>query len=804
MRRLSLAVVLALLLASGAVFAGGIYNGGSGGSGSGTVSTGTAGQYAYYGSNGTTVIGTAAPSASAAGSTNQIQYNSSGNLAANSSFVYSGGNLGIGTATPRVSLDDSANTDAFAIPVGTAGARSSSPFLGEIRLNSSIADAEIYIGSTSATGGWGAVSTGGSLDPTGFNAKCDGTTNDVSALNTAISYPSNPGSVLLPANKICGISNTVTLSAANQLWNGQGSTLKILSGSNSGMDITANAVTVANQYLNGNSSGATGILVQGEYDLVGYSNLQNTASHGIDVDGQSSTCGYNRITNNTVGGSGAVGMGANDCQHVAFTGNLVYNSTDEGTNLDNLSHYGRILNFDLISNSGGTGGIGISNSNYIDIGDGSILNQGASLPAISVNNQGGTSYGGMIHDVAMTGDTGCVLLGTSGSYYSQNFIVHGTSCDGTGYAVTIGTSSSNNLYYGNNTGGGAIVDNGTHDIIYGNTGTGTYSFNVNVGATFGASYLNTAAPANGLLVQGNVGIGPTALGSYINLAVNGGLEVGSYAGTATAGLSNGILTSGNVAIGTSVLFSSPSGATLQLGKTAIAENVVGSQALFANNAYFNGTNWVYATTAAAGGLYNDGNLKFFNAPSGTAGSTITNFAGSDIGILVTNNSPPLIAIGTSSVGAGRITLGGLSTGTNADFLCLASDNSVLIQSSACTISQRKLKEHFAPLSDDAVVADLMALKPQQFNFRLTKPTNPDPNATATQYGFVAEEVASVDPKISIFENDMATPKSYRQESIIALLDRGFQIHQKEIEALQGKRLLVEGHKCFFNLLVCAD
>lgn len=1151
-----------------------------------------------------------------------------GTVSIGTGVLYDNGtSVGIGSTSPQVSLDMSQKTDAIAIPVGTTGQRSAAA-LGMVRFNSSIADEEIFIGTSVGTGGWAFNSTGGSLDPTTFGAQCNGTTNDINALNAAVTYLTNPGSILLPANKVCGIGNAVVLSIANQIWDGQGSTLKILSGSNSGIGITANGVTVMRQYMNGNSSGGTGIFVQGTYDVVSNSNIQSTAVHGIVADGQSSSCGYNRFTNNTVGNVGSVGMGANDCQHVSFSGNLVYNSANEGNNLDNLSHYGRILNFDLIGNNGGTGGIGQSNSNYTVVGDGSILNQGNSLPAISVNNQGGTSVGGMIHDVAMVGNTGCVLLGTFGSFFTQNFVVHGTSCDGTGYALSIGTGSSNNLYYGNNTGGGAIIDNGTHDIIYGNTGTGTFSFNVNVGGTFGASYLNIAAPSNGLIVQGvvgigtssvfdqfnvrtvqngvfdvahdtsmgsptvvvktvndtnsadepwrleasqyyfsiggvgigaasivnklevngaasigytniaaptnglavlgatgigttsvfdqfnirtvangildvahdtslgnptvvtktvndlnsvdepwrleasqyefsignvgigtaavsfplqvqgtisatqydvsgtqiaasnlsngttgtgsimlaasptttgtftaaaaifsgavavgassvfdqfnvrpvanavfdighdtsmgtptlvakavndtnsvdepwrfeasqydfsigNVGIGTTSpnrllevsgnsvasdqgirisysthpttyygelvqhwdgassgfnynfnivdadtgynatalaikpngnvgigvttpsfplqingtvsatqydvsgtqiaasnlsngttgtgsvvlaaaptftgspilatpsatslgigtasLGTNVNLAVNGGALIGSYANTKTATLSNGLYVSGNVGVGTSSLASSPSGAFEQVGNNAFIQNVVNSQALFSSNAYFNGA-WSYYTAGTAGGVYYDGSLKLFNAPSGSAGGTITNFAGSDIAIIITNSSPPQIAIGTSSTGAGRITLGGITTGTNADFLCLAADLSVLLQTTPCTISQRKLKENFEIVQGDTAMKDILALNPQQFNFKPTKPANKDPNATATQFGFIAEEVAAVDPRLAVYEDDMKTPKSYRQDSMISILVKGMQTQQHEIDDLRAQ-LRLKPHAC---------
>jgi hypothetical protein len=161
-----------------------------------------------------------------------------------------------------------------------------------------------------------------------------------------------------------------------------------------------------------------------------------------------------------------------------------------------------------------------------------------------------------------------------------------------------------------------------------------------------------------------------------------------------------------------------------------------------------------------------------------------------------------ITFALTPIGTGKIRLNGLTTGTNADFLCVDASGNILEQASACTISQRDLKENFVEVSGVAAIDDLMALKPTQFNFKDT--ANGDPNADKTQYGFIADEVASVDPKLAIYENDMKTPKSYRQEAIIALLVKGFQEQQKKLEAITGEKMVVVGHKCFFNLLVCAE
>ena len=70
--------------------------------------------------------------------------------------IASGGNIGIGTTMPGVSLDISQRTDAIALPVGTTGQRPTASN-GMIRYNSTTPDLEAYI-----NGAWQVLTTGGS------------------------------------------------------------------------------------------------------------------------------------------------------------------------------------------------------------------------------------------------------------------------------------------------------------------------------------------------------------------------------------------------------------------------------------------------------------------------------------------------------------------------------------------------------------------------------------------------------------------------------------------------------------------
>ena len=69
-----------------------------------------------------------------------------------------------------------------------------------------------------------------------------------------------------------------------------------------------------------------------------------------------------------------------------------------------------------------------------------------------------------------------------------------------------------------------------------------------------------------------------------------------------------------------------SNATLRVGSWAFMENVVGTQAMFSRNAYYDGT-WKYANTGYATAIrMNDdsstGDIRFHLSPSGTAGGTL--------------------------------------------------------------------------------------------------------------------------------------------------------------------------------------
>jgi hypothetical protein len=161
-----------------------------------------------------------------------------------------------------------------------------------------------------------------------------------------------------------------------------------------------------------------------------------------------------------------------------------------------------------------------------------------------------------------------------------------------------------------------------------------------------------------------------------------------------------------------------------------------------------------------GNVYIPGTVTL-NGPLSTAGSTVMK----------------------NLTASGTVTFSGVTTGTNTDFVCMSAGGVLTLQTSACTISSLRFKENVEDMEGSA---EQSIGKMRVASFQMKDTNNKDPNARSKQIGLIAENIAQVAPECAIYEDDMKTPKSYRQECVIALLVKATQEQAKEIAELKAR------------------
>ncbi len=198
-----------------------------------------------------------------------------------------------------------------------------------------------------------------------------------------------------------------------------------------------------------------------------------------------------------------------------------------------------------------------------------------------------------------------------------------------------------------------------------------------------------------------------------------------------------------------------------------------------------------AGTAHVMAINNSGSYLFGNGARGSFDLSLSRDAAGvlDIGTGADKSTAGSAKM-TNLTASGVIRFAGVTTGTNTDFVCMASGGVLTLQTSACTISSLRFKEHVRPFIGNALTK-IEALEVDSFNMERTAEPNPDPNFGAMQIGLIAENIAKVLPACAIYENDMSTPKSYRQECVIAMLIKGEQELIAQNTELKARLLKVE-------------
>lgn len=257
----------------------------------------------------------------------------------------------------------------------------------------------------------------------------------------------------------------------------------------------------------------------------------------------------------------------------------------------------------------------------------------------------------------------CLLLGVSVHGWASH--VHSTRAE---RALEQLITSSGTILVDVGEGGTGASSLTAHAVLLGN-GTSTIQAiactTANQVWQSGSPGSCTGAPTIGTSVTTPSLIGGTAVGSNITYksTTGAGTTTGIAhqwtGGTDGATVIQTMLNNGNIGVQTSAPKAADASArTFQLGDNFIMQNVVGTQTLFANNAYYDGT-WKRAIAAAAQAIRMQvGSIAFHFAPSGAADSTLTNWDSSDIKLYITIDGN----IGLNTTSFGTSMTGGLSQG----------------------------------------------------------------------------------------------------------------------------------------------
>ena len=268
---------------------------------------------------------------------------------------------------------------------------------------------------------------------------------------------------------------------------------------------------------------------------------------------------------------------------------------------------------------------------------------------------------------------------------------------------------------------------------------------------------------------------------------NSGFNCGAFAGCITQGLI--------INVKASELSGHFSGAPYYLGYsfTNAGTSFFADTANFAGGAnYFSNLDWVtgsigsavrFTLGATSGNTY--GIIQQVQTGGDSLGPLAINPYGGDIMFGTTTDCGSLLCVSgnlkatSATITGTAFTLSGLGSASGTpSSLCLNSTTVVVNAALTCTVSSRDYKTAIADLAVSDPVAMLMQLDPVQFAYT--------DQPGRLRWGFIAEEVGAVDPKLADAYDSQDIPRSLDQNAILALAVKTIQEQQIEIEKLKSK------------------
>lgn len=454
--------------------------------------------------------------------------------------------------------------------------------------------------------------------------KCDGTTNDTTALNTALAIAGNY--VRLPPGTTC-IVNNVSVSANGVTLDGAGATLSTATGT-SGIVVaaTANNDTVRNLTVNGNSHNAVTALVQ----CTGATNctVQNVNMTAAGTGGTANFAGgfvSDNSTSTLTGGQ--ITQISGYCAQAVGTGNLVVTSVfisncdKDGVVLQSAATANLIVNANTIqyiddTGAGSTGAYG--NGTYCAggaIGTCTVTNNQIShtkFTGARFANNGGTLTGNTFN---YTGDwAGYCELGCGYTTFAGNTANHPF-----GGAFNIANGSDSHLGWSSTIAGNTINDCGGSSDHGASTpifGIGIYEekFVIVTGNTVDGCYYGGEPGGQGTTVDTGAG-SLWSNNSFTDSRVFTATLTGAYTGTINAG--DTLIVGSTLATATKIMSVSAVVSTTQLNVRMTKGRLASSDVLADVNqtgaGRVSGTpigpNWNHLTVGSiSGGTFNLGDI----------------------------------------------------------------------------------------------------------------------------------------------------------------------------------------------------
>jgi hypothetical protein len=176
-------------------------------------------------------------------------------------------------------------------------------------------------------------------------------------------------------------------------------------------------------------------------------------------------------------------------------------------------------------------------------------------------------------------------------------------------------------------------------------------------------------------------------------------------------------------------------------------------------------------------------LAFLTRNAGTLAERARLTAAGNVGIATTSPWRTLSVTGT----VGFDGLSSVSTNQSA-YLCLSATKEVVQDSTTCLASSARFKQNIAPLTASSSLSEVMALAPVSFEYTpsYNGALQSDPNFNGTFVGFIAEDVAKIDPRLITIDAVGATPNAphgVRYENITAILAGAIKALATELSSL---------------------